>query len=578
MLPHLGAPIESIVVSPSGSSYGIRLADNSAMILSTSELRPTFSIAGIQVPAEKSSNAQLPFVPTVHTAYKGSSLLQRSRFPACVSSMSPGRLLFAVLPSNTSRMPSMIPLNASYLQSFDIEAAHQISRQALTRTKITTLNMGPESNIIEEPNVTHIQTSTDGRWLATVDEWMPPEGDLAPLAFDQQRATEEQISRQEIYLKFWSWNENEKIWELVSRIDNPQNSESGNPYNQGKVLDLVSDPSSQGFATVGEDGLVKIWKPAKRRRHGLEVRGKHGKTLMSWFCYRTVPLESSEATTKENLLGGKLAYSPDGSVLAAGLQSSDSSPISLIDALDGEIRSVQTRLYTGPLLDLAILSKYLVTLSNELCVWDLVNDELHYGVSLDPHNLSLSKQIAMTHLAVDAQHSLFAIAIPKVAKSGKTTTVLRSQFAVFDPAEASPLFTTALPHTITSLLPATGKKGFYAIDSAAEVRTLVPSQSMPSDRMALPSKSLPPSRGLTDIFGNGQNIKAEEGKASKHAGLLTSKLDNVINGPRVDERDVVVVSQDRLAEVFDVGSAFALPPVTELFEQVASLYGGRTES
>lgn len=571
-LPHLGAAIESIVVSPFGSSYGIRLADNSTMILSTTELRPTFSIAGIQIPAAQQARPPLPFVSTVNSVTPKKGDVQRSRFPACASISEPGRLLLAVPHATTSKQLSMTPPKASYLQTFDIGAAHQISRQALTRTKVTTLNMGPESNTIEEPNVTHIQTSSDGQWLASVDEWMPPERDLEPLAFDEERVSEELGLREEIYLKFWSWNADTKVWELISRIDNPHASPTGQSFGQGGVLDLVSDPSSVAFATAGKDGIVKIWKPAIRRRNGLELKSRDGKGLRSWHSQQATPLELSELRAADGLLGAKLAYSHDGSVLAAGLQSSMASPIYLIDTHSGEIKSVHTGMYAGPLLGLGIVSKYIVTLSDELCVYDLVNDELSYGIDLPGHGLPPEKRLARSHLVIDAHDSLFAIAIPQTSKTG-----LESQVVVFDPADAAPQFLTRLPSAVTTLVSAPRRKGFYAIDSAAQVRTITPGQSMPSIPRMIAEDSEAPARGLKDLFGGGQQMLTQ-GDMSKDAGLTTARFGSVIDKPDMEYDGVAVVSQDRLAEVFDVGPAYALPPVTQLFEQVAMLYSGKVDA
>ena len=572
-LPHLGAPIESIVVSPSGSSYSVRLADNSAMILSTSELKPTFSTTGIQTPSAIQSNKiELPFTPTVDAPVQDMKAAQRLRYPACTSS---GHLLLAVPPSVTLRQASTTPQSSSYLQIFDIGGGQHLSRQALTRTKVTDLNMGPESNTIEEPNVTHIQASADGQWLATADEWMPHKRDLAPLAFNQKRVIEEQIFRQEVYLKFWSWKDETKTWELVSRIDNPHASQTGNPYDQGRVLELASDPSTPAFATIGEDEIVKTWRPAIRRRHGLEVRSKDGISLTTWHCKHTIPLESAKPITQKGAQGSKLAISQDGSVLAAGLQSSTPSPIYLIDAYSGEIRSVQTGLYSGPLLGLGIIDKYLIILAHEICVWDLVTDERQYNIHLKSHGLSLDKQLGVTHLAVDSQNSLFAIAVPELGQGTNKITTLKSQIAIFNPMDASPLFLTSSRTTITNLLPATRRKGFYAIDSAAEVRTLTTNRAGHSLSTTLPEDEKTTSRGLNNIFGDGQSMTALEHGVDKHAGLLTSKFDHVTREPRVQKEDAVVVSSDRLAEVFDVGPAYALPPVTELFEQVAALCSGR---
>ena len=568
-LPHLGAAVENIVVSPFGSSYGVRLADNSAMILSTSELRPTFSVAGIQIPAIQQQRLPLPFVHTVTAATQKKGAPQRSRVPACASFSGPGCLLLAVPPATISKQLSLTPPNASYLQTFDVEAAHQVSRQALTRTKVTTLNMGPESNIIEEPNVTHVQTSFDGQWLASVDEWMPPRRDLEAFAFDQEKVFEEIAFREEVYLKFWSWNLDTKVWELISRIDNPHASPPGHHFDQGGVLDLVSDPSAAAFATVGEDCIVKMWKSAIRQRNGVEVKSKDGRSLKAWHCEHATHLEMSELTTENGVLGAKLAYSQDGSVLAASLQSSLTSPIYIIDTYSGEVKSLHTGIYAGPLLGLGIVHKYLVTLSDELCVYDLVDDRLKYGIALSTHNLSRKKRFAESHLAVDVHDSIFAIAVPQTTEAG-----LGSQVAIFDAADAVPRFLTHVPSTVTALVPASGRKGFYAIDSAAQVRTVLPRQFIPSVPMVLPEDKAAPTRGLKDLFGGGQGMLTR-GDVSKDSGLTAAKFDNVLQEADMENDEAAVVSLDRLAEVFDVGPAYALPPVTELFEQVAALYFGK---
>lgn len=578
-LPHLGAPIESIVVSPMGSSYSIRLADNSAMILSTSELRPTFSIAGIQLPSGRATDStELPFVPTVDTPYQVTNKMLDSALPACISSSPNGYLLLAVPPAVTSRQATVTARNSSYLQTFDLSGGHQISRQALTRTNITTLKMGPESNTIEEPNVTHLQISYDGQWLVSIDEWMPPKRDVAPLSFDQGRVREEQTFRREIHLKFWSWNDHHKVWELVSRVDNPHASKSGNPYDQGRVLDLAPDPSAAGFATISEDGIVKTWKPAIRRRNGLEVRNKDGKSLGTWHCKHTVALESAGPTAPSDVFGAKLAYSQDGSILVACLQSTTPCPIYTVDTYVGEVKSSQTGLYIGPLFGLGIVNKYLITLSHELCVWDLITDQRQYGIDLRSNDISTAKQLSMTHLAIDTGNGLFAVAVPKVGVDMDGATTVKSQVAVFNPTNPAPLLLTSLPNPITKLLSTTRKKAFYAIDSTAEIRTLATSPRGPSLQKALAAEGVQTSRGLGEIFSNRQSTKGIENRLGIHPGLLTSKLDSVTRDSLGHEDDVVVVSQDKLAEVFDVGPAYAMPPVTQLFEQVASLYSGRASS
>jgi len=577
-LPHLGAPIESIVVSPLGSSYGIRLADNSTMILSTSELKPLFSVSGIQMSTENSAQPPAPYLPTVDTTARHPQHPALSSPPAAIAPSMPGQLLLAVPPSRMSKYASGMSQNASYLQTIDVASAQQISRQAITRTKVTHLNMGPESNSIDEPNVTHMSISHGGQWLATVDEWVPPIRDVIALTFDKESSNAEQTFRQEVFLKFWNWDETSKDWELVSRIDNPHASESGSPYESGRVLSIAADPSSVAFATVGEDGIVRTWKPSVRRRHGLDVNRTDGKTLLSWHCRHTTPIDLPEAVTSKVPSNAILSYSSDGSILAAAFQSSSTLPIHILDNETGTILTTHTGLYSGPLLGVSLINRYLITLSHTLNIWDLVTCTLHYGISLTIPTFSLPKLISTSKLAVNIQHNNFAFAIPEITNSGSgrsAITKVKARVAIFAPSDPKPLFTTQLPNTLTTLLPAAGRRGFHAIDSAAEIRTLVPAQSFP----ILPAQErgingMRP-MGLEGTFGTGQTTKAQE--RIKQLGPLVVNFDTSAREVSGEDNDTVVVSRDRLAEVFDAAPAYALPPMAELFEQVAGLYSGRGE-
>ena len=562
-LPHLGAPVSSVTISPQGSSYAIRLADNSAMILSTSELRPSFSVAGIQVRTLTNDDSNIPPLPTVDDLYQRRGHFQIKGPPVCSAFSRPGQLLLAVPPITTSHFPSATPISASHLQTFNVASVQQISRQALTRTKITDLNMGPESNTIEEPNVIHIQTSSDGSWLATVDEWAPPKNDVIRLAFDEERVDEERAFRAESCLKFWSWDDLTRTWELNTRIDHPHTSESGNPYVSSRVLDLATDPSSNAFATIGEDGIVRSWKPTIRRRDGLPVKNSVGKSLTTWRCHHSTPVEEQLPVPEgmSTVLGAKVAYSPDGSIVAVAVQSPSVTPIYLVDTDTGILRNIQSGLSTGPILGIGIIDRYLIVLSQDLCVWDLVYEELHYGMDLKLDAFSHISLLAKCHLAVDTHHQTFAVAIPEIGSGPKATTRVNTRIAIMAPFDSSPLFYTTLNTTVTALIPAAGRKAFFAIDSDAHVRTLLPKKSVPTSPMSLPSIEETAHRGLDSIFGNGSKeiLPASEGMVSEQ---------------RKDADDVVVVSQERLAEIFDTGPAYAPPPIADLFEQVAGLYCG----
>ena len=564
-LPHLSAAIESVVVSPTGTSYGIRLADNSAMILSTTELQPTFSVAGIQLPAaDRASDIEQPSIPTVDFP-KGDLLHKQDlRFPA-VSATSAGQLLLAV-PTNSISGTSA--RHACFLQTFDVNAAQQVSRQALARNKVTVLNMGPEGNTIEEPNVTHMQLSHDGTWLATVDEWIPPKRDLDHISFDDQRAKEEQSFRNEVYLKFWTWDDNTSSWELVSRIDHPQQTSSS---STGRVLDLVADPLQIGYASVGEDGVINMWKPQLRKRHGLNVRNKEGKSLTSWDCRWTNHLPSTGPAVASTSRIIRLAFSPDGSVLAAGM--SATSVVHFVNTSSGVLHLSLYRQFEGPLFGLGIIDRYLISLSSELRVWDMVTEELHYGAAFDASQGNLEKRLVYTHLAIDYKHNTFAIAVPELAREWKGRgNGLTSRIAIFDVELAEPVFNSAQPKPTTLLLPVAGKKAFYCIDTAAEVRTL---SAAPKIWEVLGQQSMAQNKllaqGLGNIYGTGQANHIDG--PSREVLKLTST--NVV-AQRVEEDDTKVVSAEKLAEMFATGSgsAFGLPAVSEMFEQVAVLFAG----
>lgn len=574
VLPHLSAPVESIVVSPSGSSYGVRLADNSAMILSTSELQPTFSVAGIQLPVARKAVMPLPFISNVDVPFPSSAPKDNPCCPALISPSDPGRLLLAVPSFTTSGLNSRVPNSSCYLQTFNITSAHQVARQALTRTKDTTLSIGPKQNLIEEPNVVHMKISHDGRWLATVDEWLPPKGDVAFLAFDKEREAEERLCRREIHLKIWLWDDQLGVWELSSRIDSPHSSQSSIPSDSSAVLAVASDPSCASFATVGANNELRIWKPSIRRRNGREIHGKDGRQLMNWRCRHVTSLEDAKIEVQESHKGAKVTYSLDGSVLATGYRLSISSTIYLIDSNTGTIQRTLTYMHTGPLLGLEIIDRHLIILSHELRVWDLVTEEDSFGFQLQTYGLSMDKLIATAHLAADAKGGTFAVALPENVKVSKKVTALRSRVVIFDPQTPTPLFETALPNTTAALLSATGHSIYYTVDSAAELSMLSSQQVVMPSRPGLVDHEAFP-RGLENIYGALDSAKAGAGDQvdDEEVPKMDFSRSHVLSSTEKD--DAAVVSQDRLAEIFETESAFTLPPMGELFEQVARLYLGK---
>ncbi|KAL8692499.1 MAG: hypothetical protein Q9218_002502 [Villophora microphyllina] len=581
-LPHLGAPLEGVVISPTGSSYAVRLADNSTMILSTTEFKATFSVAGLQLPAAEHCRPQLPYVASVDIPRENMLEARKMRSPIIAGRSN--YLLCAVPSVTSSRVPSTLPSNASYLQTIDIASTQQVSRQALTRTKATDLNIGPEANTIEEPNVVLMQVSRSGDWLATVDEWMPPKGDLTTVAYDDKQALEAQESRREVYLKFWSWNDDSKVYELVSRIDNPHVSQSGIFGRHNRVLDLAVAPGTSVFATIGEDNLIRVWAARLRIRDGSIVRGQQGSHLLDWRCNATISIDPG-TVPEQRCTTARMAYSSDGSCLAVAC-TWPSSPwtIKIIDQELGTSRSGPYGPLSGPLYGLGIIDQYLIALSDQLRVWNLVTQQLAYGFTLATQ-LQLSKGLpTLHHLAVNTEQKTFAVALPYVEepKSARSLSPsrLRSKTIVFGPTNPAPIFETNALFPVTALAAADTRHCYITIDWAAQIQTITAGQRKPQTGIALPTPPPTPVGGLQQIYGDPVptgNLVDE--KTERRVSQFAANIPALSAEPNIEDKDEVpVVSSEKLTEALDAGPSHAMPPVTELFQRVARLFAGRRES
>ncbi|KAJ9649506.1 NET1-associated nuclear protein 1 [Coniosporium tulheliwenetii] len=584
-LPHLTSAIENLTISPTGSSYAVQLADNSVIVLSTSELNAKTNIAGIQsrvlIPDETdtadhqaATSAKQKDAPTSVDAF--------SQVPCVINPLRPIQLLLAVPASQSRIEANQKSLAAPYLQAFDISSAHHVYRQALTRNNATIVNVGPNATKLIEPNVTHLQVSHDGKWLATVEEWLPPKSDVEHLAADEQMAREEQSLRREIYLKFWAWNEEKEQWMLETRIDAPHVSPDG--VLPGRLLDLIAEPNRVGFATVGEDGSVRMWKPKTRLRDGTVVRGSNAEGLVIWSSRFVVELEQGidaldaevDARTTSTTLAARLAFSSDGSVLTVAQERSHNGGrglIHFIDTATGEIRQSRAGLYDGGLISLGFLDRYLIILSNDLTVWDIVDDELSYSISLSLPSITLAQRSAVAHLAVNLTDNTFAISLPdQVDGHG-----LRSKVFVFDPAQPQPIYSNRLPHIVTALLPAHRAKGYIALDAAAEIRIIGPRAAA---AIPLIQPTAAPEQSLATVADEEAAEPAEAAGDDQDAGVEEAVADAAAAGDVPEEMAIddagddanPVVRPEQLAEIFDVGPSFALPPVKELFDAVVGLY------
>jgi NET1-associated nuclear protein 1 (U3 small nucleolar RNA-associated protein 17) len=539
------------------------------MVLSVAELKPTANIAGIQTSVIDSGEIVESQVRRLEEERDGQPFVQRT--PAVISLANPSQLLVGV--GQTQEISPSNPLVSSvpYLQIFDLGSGNNVSRQTLTRSNETNVNITPTAHRISEPRVIHMKVSFDGKWLATVDEWTPPKRDVDFIGHQGKDLDDERRRRREVYLKFWHWGNDNDAWELVSRIDVPHTL-SGSSYGAGRVLDLAADPSSPRFSTLGEDGIVRIWSMKTRKRDGVVVRGKNGQALRNWDCQHSISIGKPElyiSSEKQKYpANGCVAFSEDGSLLAAAC--GDDGLLHLLDPESGVIRVTQSGLFDGDIINAEFLGQDLITLSDNLQLYDVVSEEVRYSIKLGKsvRNLSVSQKNEMMHLAVDWKSRTFAIALPGNfnGRSDQSLLSTSGELAIFEQDNQEPVLEQSFPNLITSLLPAVGSDGYLVLDASAELRTASRKGSQAVTTQAQSTSALQ----LDKVEeSNGDLLRLVEDEVEEVEDVLPSSQTLDVDN---EDDETPVVTQQQLTKIFDVGPSFALPPMDELFYQVAELF------
>lgn len=552
-LPHLSASVENIAVSASGSSYVIHLEDNSTMVLSTAELVPTAYVTGIQSAA-------------VHICSPKDLLVQRTwKVPQCVRRPIPTAIRpldhsrLHVCVGNGSQASSSGEFSAPLLQTFDLETFRSISKQALARTQVTDVNLTNKGRTIDEPVITHMAFSADGEWLASVDTWEPSSGDVDNVHGDAKDQFIQE--RREVYLKFWEAQRGDDQISLVSRINAPHATN----HNEA-VLDLASNPASTCFATVGTDGMVRLWRPKTRSQNGVVVKGTNGREVFTWNCSQVIPvgdglsqegtvdLPESSATREPQ---GGLAFSEDGSTLFVAFGTVAVGSVHVIDAASGEIVKTLEGQWKGRLRSIRALSPFVVVLSDELRVYDVVSDELRYGVVIP----KTKGNGDLVQLAVDHTSRHFAVALP----SGDGSTM-----GVFDPEDSEPLLVRNTPQRIVSLVSAPDTSGFIALDDAAQIWVVAEGSNPSSLATVQPLEDLLLDQvDATEVDQNVALLDEDEDMASDVEEAAAETEDVEMEDD--DDLQRSVIHQHHLADIFDAAPAFAAPPIEDLFYKVTSL-------
>lgn len=565
-LPHLSAAIENIVISSRGSAYVLHLDDNSAIVLSSAEMKPTTYISGIQTLISPQPFSKDDVVRRVGQHASSTRLFKT---PAAVNPVDPSRIHLCVGNGQQISQSGSGP-STPMIQTLDLTTLQGISKQALTRTNPTDVNTTAKGYAITEPRITGMAYTTDGKWLATTDEWQPPARDLDSLEGPS-------AERREVYLKFWAVSPEDQSIELVSRINAPHHTGRSEP-----IYDLAADTHSHRFATIGEDGVVRLWEPTIRQRDGVLVKGKSGRQLHSWGCSRTIYLQENEEPMVLDAIAvktfqrgsGAVSFSEDGSTLVCAIGTVHGSTIHVIDTESGKIRNSIDGLIHGEVRDVKVISSCLAVLSDRLMLYDLVSDELLYGVQLrnndDPYKPGPS---ILTHMAVDYRTSTFAVA---VSQAKPDLDAFRSELAVFALDRSEAVMVRKFPHPITSVVSSPGSSGYIVLDASAQLWSV--SEGMHT-------KSLAIAQPLVDLNLD-QVITDNDAPEAKSLVLLNGPDDEPASG---DEMDIdvpdaaddddaypVVVPPQKLAELFDTAPAFAMPPIEDMFYQVTKLFSSNS--
>lgn len=529
-LPHLSSPICNIVVSASGSSYVVKLADNSVMVLSTRELQPLTSIAGLQLRSDVGASAGF----------------SRGSLVAKLHPQQPERLIVSVPASHqfTQSQHSSQLANAAVLQTYDIRSNSSISRQALARTNATTLNIGPEGTHVIAPDVKHLDIAHDAKWLATVDSWTPHSQDVD--ALDRKSAA----LHPEIFLKFWKWDDSSDTWELVTRVDGPHFSAN----HHTAVLGLASRPGAHEFATLGADSNLRFWCPTVKHRSGLKPKDQPDQPMNTWKCRGIVDLKGCLDSAQDSpLQSASMSFSEDGSVLAVCLPSTSTANdglVVLVDARTCAVHYRRTGVFLGnPCSSNFLGSQLIVASTHSIAAWNTVDDVVRTIQSRDSID---SQGTRNTMIAVNARTKSLAITS---ATAHKKKSKARFDITIYDVPTFEVVFQETLKTAPVSLLADTYSGDYVLVDAAATVQRL----------------------GCLDKASQkSQNIQSRDVTGQIDSGLssLFSRSEKPVQS-QVEDVPESSAQTKGLASVFGETPSFSLPAIGVLFRNVVQTLGGK---
>lgn len=503
-LPRLGGEINSIIVDPSSELYSLNLGGEEVIVLSAVDL-----VSRLQVSGVKAAFNKLPSDPEKEKKRRrrhgGSENERVSDFTA----------QYYIDPqTKNAYFPTK---NQSQLQVYDSVKDEQDS----VMTVASTLQTGKvrKEELIQDPRITQVSFTTDGKWMATVDETTTPPID-GLLSRDDKA----------ISLKFWHRNDKNGKWELATRVTAPHGPNKC-------ILDIIpADPSfhnGHAFVTAAQDGGVRLWRPSFVNEIGNEDnKNKNNKQptprTVAWSVRKILPPGAMSSSAVS------LAWSEDSSVIILGFESS----IYVIDASKFTIHRTMANMLGSRVRSLKIMGNYLIALSKtRLVVWNLLNDgqvwSLMVPVPTDGKRL----------IAYDNSSKRFALAVNYFTKDFK----VESKVFIFDVTSPLPVHISTHNQGISAINQIPGTNSFSFLDVKARISTLDIRDTSAVNNVESAADDF--TAEITQLY----NIK-------QHAQILPEVIDE-------DEDNTHVLNIHSFDKVFD-GSEYSLDSLESLFDKV----------
>jgi len=176
------------------------------------------------------------------------------------------------------------------VQLYDVlQGANIADIQVVPRNIVMSGNHTGEESGNQPPTVKLVSVSCDRKYMVSVTQ------EYHPISFCKSAIEPVFIET----LKFWNYNGGNSKVGLLSYVENPHGQND-------KITDILFHPDMPVLATISWNGTLKIWRAV------VDEEDRDGN--IQWRC---------EATEKyRDMHGGKLAFSTDGSVLAASFHRS----------------------------------------------------------------------------------------------------------------------------------------------------------------------------------------------------------------------------------------------------------------